>query len=757
MLVEDWHWADTGSRAAFVRVADLAAARPAGADRDEPRGAGRRGSLAGVDDVRAPRAARLRRVGRDHRGGARRAARCPTRWRGGCTTAPAAIRSSSNRCARRCSSSGGDGARRRRGRRRRREPRSRCPRRCRASSARGSTILDARALEVVARRVGDRPRVRSRAARRGGARRRRSAAGDCRARKPRASIQQTSVAPTIAYRFTHALTQEVCYDSLVGHQRKTLHGAIGRALASTHADRDGRTRRAARPSFRARRRLAGGDPFRAAGRGAGDRAQPVRRRAGDLDQVLEWAGRLPDRRQRRRRGPAAPAGARVRDARPPRAPAADHRRADRAPRARRKLRAPRGGLSAPGRPLDAAQAIRRRRPRAGHRAADRPRARRHHAGAQRPAQSRPSAVARRAARRSARDHAARARRRSRVRRRRRGRRRSDEPRQHPQGDRRLSQGRGRGSRKRSRCRRSATIPRSSSTRSTTWRTSIARSATSIARSSALLESDEIARVHLLPIQRSFHLTSIAHIQLQQGRIDDRAGDLPRSGRSEPARPARRRSGAVAADARQRAARPRALRRGAAVSAGGGAAVRAARRPRVGSRDADRRRPILERTSPDDARAGVERRADAAAPARRFARRAGSARRPRAGDARERSRTTAIPAFESALALAATIGERAREAAIRNTLGILEWERGGYAAALRHYESALALVRGQGKRAHEAVILNSLGASSDQARPAGRGAHGSRGEPGAQPRASASVSSKRTRSRRSVTSSLTPTI
>ena len=29
----------------------------------------------------------------------------------------------------------------------------------------------------------------------------------------------------------------------------------------------------------------------------------------------------------------------------------------------------------------------------------------------------------------------------------------------------------------------------------------------------------MARVHLLPIQRSFHLTSIAHIQLQQGRID----------------------------------------------------------------------------------------------------------------------------------------------------------------------------------------------------------------------------------------------
>jgi class 3 adenylate cyclase len=50
-------------------------------------------------------------------------------------------------------------------------------------------------------------------------------------------IQQTTVAGTIGYRFTHALTREVCYDSLVGHQRKTLHGTIGRALAIRHASR----------------------------------------------------------------------------------------------------------------------------------------------------------------------------------------------------------------------------------------------------------------------------------------------------------------------------------------------------------------------------------------------------------------------------------------------------------------------------------------------------------------------------------------
>ena len=52
----------------------------------------------------------------------------------------------------------------------------------------------------------------------------------------------------------------------------------------------------------------------------------------------------------------------------------------------------------------------------------------------------------------------------------------------------------------------------------------------------------------------------------------------------------------------------------------------------------------------------------------------------------------MPAFESALALAATTGEHAREAALHNVLGILEWERSIYADALRHFEAALALLR-----------------------------------------------------------------
>jgi tetratricopeptide (TPR) repeat protein len=69
---------------------------------------------------------------------------------------------------------------------------------------------------------------------------------------------------------------------------------------------------------------------------------------------------------------------------------------------------------------------------------------------------------------------------------------------------------------------------------------------------------------------------------------------------------------------------------------------------------------------------------------------------------------AIRGFQAALALATTLGDRAREVALHNTLGILEWQSERYPEALRHYEAALGLVRDQGDRAHEGLMLNSLG-------------------------------------------------
>jgi predicted ATPase/class 3 adenylate cyclase len=48
-------------------------------------------------------------------------------------------------------------------------------------------------------------------------------------------VQQVAVVPEPLYRFKHALTQEVAYDSLLEHQRATLHAAVGRAIEERYA------------------------------------------------------------------------------------------------------------------------------------------------------------------------------------------------------------------------------------------------------------------------------------------------------------------------------------------------------------------------------------------------------------------------------------------------------------------------------------------------------------------------------------------
>ncbi|MDQ3516693.1 MAG: protein kinase, partial [Gemmatimonadota bacterium] len=50
-------------------------------------------------------------------------------------------------------------------------------------------------------------------------------------------IHQISVAPEPLYRFKHVLTQEVAYDTLLEHQRQTLHAAAGRAIEQRYAER----------------------------------------------------------------------------------------------------------------------------------------------------------------------------------------------------------------------------------------------------------------------------------------------------------------------------------------------------------------------------------------------------------------------------------------------------------------------------------------------------------------------------------------
>jgi class 3 adenylate cyclase/tetratricopeptide (TPR) repeat protein len=79
---------------------------------------------------------------------------------------------------------------------------------------------------------------------------------------------------------------------------------------------------------------------------------------------------------------------------------------------------------------------------------------------------------------------------------------------------------------------------------------------------------------------------------------------------------------------------------------------------------------------------------------------------------ERKLSVAVPAvvahYEEALALVMRLGHPKRELAIRNALGIVHWQSGNYGEAVRHFEAALRLCREQGDRVHEGLVLNCLG-------------------------------------------------
>jgi tetratricopeptide (TPR) repeat protein len=70
--------------------------------------------------------------------------------------------------------------------------------------------------------------------------------------------------------------------------------------------------------------------------------------------------------------------------------------------------------------------------------------------------------------------------------------------------------------------------------------------------------------------------------------------------------------------------------------------------------------------------------------------------------------SSVAAFGAALEMASTLGEWRRALAAHNTLGILEWTRGRFSEARHHYEAALLLARQHGDRVEQGVILNSLG-------------------------------------------------
>jgi tetratricopeptide (TPR) repeat protein/class 3 adenylate cyclase len=225
----------------------------------------------------------------------------------------------------------------------------------------------------------------------------------------------------------------------------------------------------------------------------------------------------------------------------------------------------------------------------------------------------------------------------------------------------------------------------------------------------LRRADESARVHLLPIQRSFHLTSIAHIHLQQGRVDSalqtyqeavalsrrarHAEGLAQSLRTlgevlfglrtgDDALPYLQEAAQLFAQLEDPISEAEMWNRAATI-------LERARRPAEAADAWGRLRSLCQQL--DDNRGKL----DALE---------GIARATRQSE----SPAASIAAFEAALDLASTLGDGRRALALHNTLGILEWARGGYVEALRHYERALLLVRAQGDDRQAGLILNSLG-------------------------------------------------
>ena len=54
--------------------------------------------------------------------------------------------------------------------------------------------------------------------------------------RDRRVIQQVGVSPNVSYRFTHAATQEVAYDSLLARRQRELHAQVGEALERLYED-----------------------------------------------------------------------------------------------------------------------------------------------------------------------------------------------------------------------------------------------------------------------------------------------------------------------------------------------------------------------------------------------------------------------------------------------------------------------------------------------------------------------------------------
>ena len=227
--------------------------------------------------------------------------------------------------------------------------------------------------------------------------------------------------------------------------------------------------------------------------------------------------------------------------------------------------------------------------------------------------------------------------------------------------------------------------------------------------SCLRRADEVSG-QLLPIQRSFHLTSIAHIELQQGSIE--AAIQTYKDAIELSRRARHAQGLA-----------HSLRTLGEVLFGLGRHEEAA--PYLGEaaellgqlEDAAAEAEVWRYAATARERAGLKVESlEAWHRVQSLCRQLGDARGQldalegiaRAIRQIDGPTDACVAAFEDALELASTLRDDRRALACRNTLGIVEWARENHATALFHYEAALLLARGQEDRVQEGVVLNGLG-------------------------------------------------
>jgi tetratricopeptide (TPR) repeat protein/class 3 adenylate cyclase len=227
----------------------------------------------------------------------------------------------------------------------------------------------------------------------------------------------------------------------------------------------------------------------------------------------------------------------------------------------------------------------------------------------------------------------------------------------------------------------------------------------------LTRASELSGVRHLPIQRSFHLTAIAHVHLADGRVEEAVSTYEEAV-------------AVARHARYAEGLAQSLRPLGELLAGIGRAAEALPYLREAAElfgqlgNPEREASVWRKTAETAERAGAwEEALEAWTRGRSLAAGMGDpaveldcieglARAQRYLGRPE----AAAEALGQGLEISRRAGIRDRQGNLLNSLAVLDWERGAFGDALGRYQAALTLFQDLGEPVHAGVILNSLGAT-----------------------------------------------